>query len=327
MGKSIAIDDIDQWVLEYNVEKITSLLDAGYDDVELDVIKLAHNIVTGNLWQSIQTSPFITALFNYDKLEKDDTTAEDYFFNLNQAIEDLDESSENQLALLLTGITFLNVYIQINWTGPGPKEVPQFNNTQRYKEIKSLLEVDGEPIYTKVVHPEFLYLARLCLVDNYAKLDSCRSSCWWSCRAMMYHQRSLPNPTPSLKSAMAERFQIVNRFFVDVDPETDRAIDLAASAAIESSLTYLLFKQKAKVAETLEQATKVSGLIATLTGALGRRTRFQTFDTAQLVLDVTKSRASDAPATKANIDSDSMDTEADPEPEQDMDHEDFKQSY
>ncbi|EFA82305.1 tetratricopeptide repeat domain 27 [Heterostelium album PN500] len=304
MGKNINLENLDQWVLEYNHEKINQLhcdIDQ-FDGLQKDIIRFAYNIVNGNLWSSIESSEFIKDLFEYDTLLNDESiTVEDYFFNINQKIEELEENQENQMILLMCGITFLNLYVQINWTGGPEHQVPQLlGGEKRFKEIKQMLELDGETIYTKVAHPQLLYLARLCLVDNYQFLaDGCRSSCWWSVRAMIYHQRSLDNITPTLKSAISERFQIVCRFYVDVDLDNDTAIDLAATAKLEQSLCFLHFKQTAKLLESIEQAANISQLTATLTGALGRRTRFQTFDTAQLIVDVTKHRETNQTTPKS----------------------------
>lgn len=58
-------------------------------------------------------------------------------------------------------------------------------------------------------------------------------------------------------------------------------------------LVYLIdfFTQQA----FLKQAQEKSGLYVNLTGALGRRTRFQEFDTAQLVLEAASKSSSQLP--------------------------------
>ncbi|KAM9953926.1 hypothetical protein ACTFIR_009033 [Dictyostelium discoideum] len=319
------IESIDQWVIESNDEKISELYrqsskaDNEFEDIPIlkDCITLAFNILLGDSLVGSFKTELMKKLFLLDSLNNYKDNINEYFEKVNNNITSLNETPLNQLSVLLSGITFLNLYVQINWTGPTVQISPDFTLKNDNKSILELLEVDGETIYKKVNNPIFLYLSKICLVDNYSMLDSCKSSCWWSCRSVMYHQRSLKNATPTFKSLLNERFQIVTRFysistlledsgeFMDTSSssstsESKKSIkeinalkDLASRAIIEQSLVFNYFRQLNKIKESMERACEVSELDCALTGALGKRTRFQTFDTAQLVMEVKNCRQRD----------------------------------
>eukprot|EP01132_Coremiostelium_polycephalum_P007518 gene7518-9239_t len=286
----ITADDIDKWVISCNKEKITEIYNyvkqssTQVDDLEPvteDVVTLAYNIVVASVDESAQVND-----------------------NINNQMD----TPMIQQAVLLTGVTFLNLYVQLNWTGPSIKINPDLKFDKNHKEIRDLLEVDGEPFYIKAEYPLFLYLARICLLDNYSFLDSCKSSCWWSCRCMMIHQRSLSNPTPTFKALVNERFQIVSRFFVDNQDSEDRddlSTDLAAQAKLEQSLAFHHFRQLTKLKDSLNESLDISRLSVKLIGAMGRRTKYQTFDTPQLVLEVSSKRGPVPNSTDQDIKFDS----------------------
>ncbi|KAK5581984.1 hypothetical protein RB653_003565 [Dictyostelium firmibasis] len=316
------IESIDQWVIESNDEKISelyrklSIADNEFEDIPIlkDCITLAFNILSGDSLVGSFKTDLMKKLFLLDSLENYKDNIQEYFEKVNNNITSLNETPLNQLSILLCGITFLNLYVQINWTGPTVQISPEFTLKNDNKSILELLEVDGEIIYNKVKNPIFLYLSKICLVDNFSMLDICKSSSWWSCRSMMYHQRSLKNATPTFKTLLNERFQIVTRFYTisslleDSDEIMDTSSslkpkkstkeinslkDLASRAVIEQSLVFNYFRQLNKSKESIERACEISELDCALTGALGKRTRFQTFDTAQLVMEVKSCRQRD----------------------------------
>ncbi|KAF2076928.1 hypothetical protein CYY_001766 [Polysphondylium violaceum] len=308
--KAFNFQSLDQQVLLNHGDKIKQLYEAleknpdqyENDPILKDIITCAYNIVLGSTLDSLSNVEFIKDFFKLDTILKETySNIEDYFNEISDKINSLTESEGNQMIILLSGITFLNLYIQVNWTGPTLQIPKEFNIKNNNRDILSLLEVDGETFYVKSQYPLFLYLAKICLIDNYAFLsDGCQSACLWSCRAMMYYQRSLANMVPTFKSSLNERFQIVFRFYsLDAIMEwndenqysKDELIDLATQIKIEQSLVFNYYKQLNKFRDAITEAKEISGLDASLTGALGKRTRFQTFDTAQLVLEVKSSRA------------------------------------
>ncbi|EGC31895.1 hypothetical protein DICPUDRAFT_82233 [Dictyostelium purpureum] len=319
------IESIDQYIIENNDDKIDklykSLNNEEYDDLPVlkDAITIAYNILLGDSLNFSLRTDFMKKLFLLQDLKEGDfeSNPQEYFDKVDNNIKSLTETPLNQLAVLVSGISFLNLYVQINWTGPTLEISKEFTFPNDNKEIRKLLEVDGEYIYSKCKNPIFLYLAKICLVDNYSFLsDNCKSACWWSCRAIMTHQKSLFNPTPTFKTLLNERFQIVVRFYsIDSllnsnEDEMDTSDnsgdnekskkdkinllkDLATRAIIEQSLVFSYYRQLNKIKDSVEKACEASELECSLTGALGRRTRFQTFDTAQLVIQINNARKRD----------------------------------
>ncbi|KYR02648.1 tetratricopeptide repeat domain 27 [Tieghemostelium lacteum] len=306
---SLNIEQLELYILTNNIDKLNEFYEKFKDsDNELlsDIVKLAYNnIVSSNNLKSIESINYLKQIIDYKNLKESKyNTIIDYLSQINRNIEDLQEHENYQILVLLVGITFLNLYVQLNWTGPTlafdqeTKEL--FDEKFSRKEILDSLEVDGEYYYSKAQYPVFLQIARCCLVDNYSYLSDlgCKSSCWWSSRTLMYHQKSLSNPTPTIKSLLNERFQIVVRSFgldqlqdqYQEIENKDTLIDLAARAKLEQSLVFNYFKQLTKLKESIKETMTISDLQLNLIGAMGRRTRYQTFDTPQLVLNVNSNR-------------------------------------
>ncbi|EGG20930.1 tetratricopeptide repeat domain 27 [Cavenderia fasciculata] len=300
------IEDVDQWVIDNNIDKIDELYnkyckDQSSDDLQdidlkNDIIRMAHRILHADLYKSITSSPFIKSLIGLEEFQSNPNLTAEGKNNNNHSFESKIDNltlDGHPLAVLLTGVTLLNLFVQINWTGPTVSIKSGLDLDNRlFKAVKSILEVDGEPVYTKVKHPFLLVLARICLVEQYSYLADVRSACWWSSRCMMIHQRSLSNPTPTIKTLVNERFQFVSRSFANVadNEKNQNVIDMAVQAKLEQSLCYHYYRQLNKTKDSLAEACDISGLSVSLTGALGRRTRYQTFDTAQLILDIKSAR-------------------------------------
>jgi hypothetical protein len=155
------------------------------------------------------------------------------------------------------------------------------------------LASDGELAYTKLVHPQYLILARAILIDNLSFIKHSKSKVWWSARVAYKHQELIANPAESLRVHMTAQYN-----------KTIFAYGNDTRAAIEFGLVYHYYQDSVHAREYFLKAKESTGLVAELSGILGRRTKYQTFDTAQLVL-LAQSKPESATASTTTTPADS----------------------
>lgn len=160
-------------------------------------------------------------------------------------------------------------FVQNNWTGPyRPLEAAlEAEQAAGLERIMSELVVDGEYPYRLVRDPILLHRALRAGGDP-----------WLATRCLFVHQRILENASATLKEAIVARV---------------RLLEDGSPFLTEAALMAQYYHEEALAAGLLERAAAAIGFAYGLTGVLGRRTRFQTFDTTQLV--VRSSEAAQAP--------------------------------
>jgi hypothetical protein len=70
-----------------------------------------------------------------------------------------------------------------------------------------------------------------------------------------------------------------------------------AIALVEKAIIHHYYNEDRSARECFQQAQQLTGLIVQLSGAMGRRTKFQTFDTAQLFLSASSTLTDTATST------------------------------
>jgi tetratricopeptide (TPR) repeat protein len=109
----------------------------------------------------------------------------------------------------------------------------------------------------------------------------------WATRATVAHQRLLLNSEPS------ETLWLEVRYLLEACHHCHVADDrIAARIALETGLAQHHFDRKGKGKKSFTKAKQLSGLDMEVTGAMGVRTKFQTKNTAQLIVRA-KSRKTD----------------------------------
>ncbi|KDQ29758.1 hypothetical protein PLEOSDRAFT_1096723 [Pleurotus ostreatus PC15] len=187
-----------------------------------------------------------------------------------------------ELVRLLVAIALLHAFIQANWTGPDldvkPLEIIQgeaVGLTDEILHIKATSELayGGEPAYHLTKHPFLLRLAQLLLESPY---HHCKSIPWWRLRATTVHQHVLDEtvaPPPSVLASIETQTESIAS-----DPE------LTGRLHLEAGLLEHTLSQDRAASDYFLRAIKATGLQYELTGALGKRTKFQQNDLSQLVL-------------------------------------------
>jgi hypothetical protein len=79
--------------------------------------------------------------------------------------------------------------------------------------------------------------------------------------------------------------------------------ELSAQLLLEIGILHHYYKRDTKALAFFQQAQKMTGLQWNLTGVLGKRTKFQQFETSQLVLEASSDlNANQSTATPQNLD-------------------------
>uniref|UniRef100_A0A8B9HZX6 Tetratricopeptide repeat protein 27 n=1 Tax=Astyanax mexicanus TaxID=7994 RepID=A0A8B9HZX6_ASTMX len=166
-------------------------------------------------------------------------------------------------------VTCLNLFAQSNWTGPPVNlHVADFLPA-------ALLEAYSEVLYQYYVFL-FIYLF------IYFLLDFCQRFEWYLYVAL--HQQVLEEKSPQLFDLAKSCMEKVCKREELFSSQTHKNLSLLFH--LECSYTCLTYYDFLKAKERLQKARDLAALNINMTGALGKRTRFQENFLAQLILDV-----------------------------------------
>jgi tetratricopeptide (TPR) repeat protein len=147
-------------------------------------------------------------------------------------------------------------------------------------------------------------MARALLVESLPRLNALVSSRWWAARCLFIQQQLLDNGTATLHDAILEHMRSLESALPILTDKQDAeqrdlVIDVQSRYWLEQGLVLQWYREDNRAVEYFKKAQAVTGLRWELTGALGKRTRFQVSDKSQLVVL----------AESANLSSDANDAE------------------
>lgn len=256
----------------------------GNTDSRSAIPELARKVVQGE-FKDVLTSTYAKALFKLNLPQIDLGNAPiTSWFPLPYAAQLSDE--ENELLRLLIGVACLHAFVQVNWTGPDLDIKPtnvisnaaENSSTDLSEEAINRLAIGelaygGEPAYHLAHAAAFLRFAQI-LFDQ--PFEACCSAPWWRLRSARIHELILDEPValkPEITSSAQDLYSHI---------ASDR--DLAGRLTLELGLLDHHLRHDKQALEHFVKAAKYTGLEYELTGALGKRTKFQQTAHSQLLL-------------------------------------------
>nr|XP_046256932.1 tetratricopeptide repeat protein 27 [Scatophagus argus] len=200
------------------------------------------------------------------------------------------DQTNRELVVMALAVSCLHMFAQSNWTGPPvsinisdllPSALLSSLKTVA-EAIHSCLLLDGESVYSLVANPFLLLLARVILTKCSCKMPSLQLLPWWTLRYCSLHQQILEACSLQLLTlAHSSMDKVLKCQSVLLEHR-----NLAIQFHLECVYTSLTYYEYHPAKEHIQKAQELSGLNINMTGALGKRTRFQQKCLAQLILDV-----------------------------------------
>lgn len=262
----------------------------------LDLVKE----VVGGAFRGPLTSPLAQDLFKVSSESAADRE-EPFKDILDFSAPSLEDASQKELVRLTLAIACLHAFVQANWTGPDldfkPSDVILHTSnvditsspTDETLDRRALAELayGGEPAYHLSQHPTLLRLSQLLTDLPYKHLQSVP---WWRLRIALVHQQILDDNVALPETVLSSLGPLTEAHIITQDR------DLAGRLLLEQGLLEHHFTQDKSAAEYFVKAARATGLQYELTGALGKRTKFQQTELSQLVLLAeSRPRAEDTP--------------------------------
>jgi len=204
-----------------------------------------------------------------------------------QYIDDFSgDREEAEFNILCLAIACINATIQNSFTGPLVEiklnDLIPFNENLTEKEIKKAilkdLSVDTEDIFHLMPDPIYILLAISLL--NY--LEEIKTTLitfpWWYARCLFLQQRMLENFSGTLYEKVIDNMNKV----VEIIP--DMTDNLYTRYYIEFGIVYHFYGKDQQAYDLFKKGQEKSNFKWEVTGALGKRTKFQQENIPQLVI-------------------------------------------
>ncbi|KAI8813661.1 hypothetical protein BJ742DRAFT_789084 [Cladochytrium replicatum] len=196
------------------------------------------------------------------------------------------ESWEIQLEVLSIGVASLYLFLQGAWTGPlinaGEDKVLELLTSKDFvTSSQEYLKANQEPIYHLTPKPGLLAVARVILVDCSHVFTQLKTKSIWAARCLFVQQRILENSAASVLEGLNNALSESNAVLESLD---DSFSDVIGQFRLEYGLVQHFHHKDEKAVSNFKKAQEATKFTWELTGALGKRTKFQTFDVSQLVV-------------------------------------------
>lgn len=256
------------------------------------ITDLAKDVV-GASFRGPLTSSYAREIF---KIQSNTDLNQPFEALLNHSASIDDDAVQQELLRLTLAIACLHAFVQANWTGPdldvSPSDVLVFPSdtcvSGETLDGNAITELayGGEPAYHLAQYPTFLRLAQLLFNFPYQHM---LSAPWWRLRTTLIHQQILDDFVALPESLLSSLDPLARTF--------GAYPDMAGRLLLEQGLFEHHFTHEKSAADHFVRAARATGLRYELTGALGKRTKFQQTELSQLVL-LAESRTREGTADK-----------------------------
>ena len=190
--------------------------------------------------------------------------------------------SSDGLGPLQLASNCLRAFVRANFTGPADNTLPSVSEDVEMEMRDEKLSFGLNRPEMVARNLEMLYMAKLLLLEQRDLVSTYDTADWWTMRLLIIWQRILTDPCSELKTLFehySDRFQSSDTF-------SKLPKHLQTEFYLESTNGLLSYYEYDGAFHSLELAMKSADLRVELVGKLGKRTRFQTRDIAQLLLEV-----------------------------------------
>ncbi|KAH0842298.1 F-box domain protein [Fonsecaea pedrosoi] len=245
----------------------------------------------GTSFLEILQDPLTRKLLGFEALHAEPVP---FISGVTSRVKFLLNDAMQQLSFLKIGYTALEAFLQANCTGPpldfNTDEVI-FPDIYRNEDIGSLkqalfeyLSVDGSRPYPLTPHIELFWLAKV-ILSNPTLAEAGFNGRRARFRVNFWHQKLLSEESPSLRDAIYLDAEVLER-------QLTSRLAFGGAAAEEHFVEFLIeravvrthYGDDALARADLAKAATTRHFQFVLTGALGKRTKFQDRDISQLVV-------------------------------------------
>lgn len=251
----------------------------------------------GHSFTEILEDPLSKKLLGHDAVHAEEIP---FIKGVSSRLTYLLNDATKHLPFLKIGYTALEAFLQATVTGPPldfdsePVVIPENYRGEALpvlkQELFQYLSVDGDAVYSLVPRIELFWLAKV-VMSNSMLADSGFNGRRARFRVNFWHQKLLHEKSDALQQQL----------YLDADileDQLSRRLEMRAAASEEHFVEFLLeraavrtyYGDDVKARDDLARAAEIRDFEFALTGALGKRTKFQENDVSQLVV-LAKSRA------------------------------------
>lgn len=249
----------------------------------------------GSSWLEILEDPLTRKLLGHDAVMAEKVP---FVSGVNSRLKFLLQDPLKHLSFAKIGYTALEAFLQANCTGP-PLDfdsiaviVPEAYHDEIPKlkeEMRKSLSVDGIDVYPLTPRIELFWLAK-CMMDNATLAEEGFNGRRARFRVNFWHQKLLSEPSDTLRDLLYHDSDVL-------DTQMSSRLIHGGAAAQEHMIEFFVERANVRIyygddvhaREDLLRAANLREFAFAITGALGKRTKFQEKDTSQLVV-MAKSR-------------------------------------
>lgn len=265
-------------VLSYNLEDLLDIPDFN---------EYVNHYLDGDFYTVLRSS---TSLKLFDLMINNIPSTGNKFENSEFGIEFSDEHAA--IRVFIIGLSAFSAFLQANITGPAFDWAKVFSPDEKLRnKLLASLDIGAISVYQGVPHVELFCLARTIFTIFFPRIvgESLVDCKWMSLRINFFHQRLLVSLTGGnlhdgnlLHDVIDQKLNQLDKEILGLESKFSN--EQKVQFCLERTQILIFLGQDSKARESIQIARQVSGFKYALSGALGKRTKYQEIDISQLVL-------------------------------------------